>query len=252
MLGIRLSRALAEAGAGFRREIDRAIQDGRVTLNGKRAVVGQRLTRENNVAYIDGKRYNFSANHHVDTDVLALHKPPGTVVSSHDEHGIPSVYHCLPPCRDGRWIYLGRLDIATSGLLLFTNDGRLARDLMHPSSQVEREYVVRYRGHASETRLRRLVEGIYIDGKLARFEHLVSHETETRHGWCTVVVTEGRNRIVRHLFDAIDHPVSRLKRVRFGPVFLEPDLRVGRYRRLTNGEMTRLQAAAQRQSDAQP
>jgi 23S rRNA pseudouridine2605 synthase len=164
--------------------------------------------------------------------VLLYHKPVGEVVTRSDPQGRRTVFAALPP---GRWVAVGRLDLNSSGLLLFTDSGELANRLMHPRYGVEREYAARIRGALRPDEERRLLAGIAIEGQVARFEKLERHrESEGANRWYRVVLKEGRNREVRRLFEALGHPVSRLMRLRYGPVVLPGDLAPGRWRELRN------------------
>ena len=162
--------------------------------------------------------------------VLLYHKPVGELVTRKDPEGRATVFASLPA---GRWIAVGRLDLNSSGLLLLTDSGELANRLMHPRYGLEREYVARVRGELNPDERKRLLEGILLDGIPARFERIESHrESEGSNRWYRVVLQEGRNREVRRLFEALGHPVSRLSRVRYGPIELPPDLAAGAWREL--------------------
>ena len=164
--------------------------------------------------------------------VLLYHKPVGELVTRDDPEGRPTVFSRLPP---GRWVNVGRLDLNSSGLLLFTDDGELANRLMHPRYGVEREYSARVRGALSPSEIQALLQGVPLDGEPARFERLELQKAgEGTNNWYRVVLTEGRNREVRRLFEAVGHPVSRLVRTRYGPVHLPSDLAPGRWREMQN------------------
>lgn len=172
------------------------------------------------------------------TRVLLYHKALGELVTRSDPEGRPTVFSRLPP---GRWIAVGRLDINSTGLLLLTDSGELANQLMHPRYGIEREYLARVRGELNGEELARLRQGILLDGVPARFERIESHrESEGVNRWYRVVLIEGRNREVRRLFEALGHPVSRLSRVRYGPVALPPDLAAGQWRELAGKELNGL------------
>ncbi len=164
--------------------------------------------------------------------MLLYHKPVGELVTRSDPAGRRTVFDALPP---GRWIAVGRLDLNSSGLLLFTDSGELANRLMHPSYEVEREYAARIRGELRPQEEKQLLAGIRLDGQLARFESISTYrEGEGSNRWYRVVLKEGRKREVRRLFEALGHPVSRLVRLRYGPVTLPEDLAPGRWRELDN------------------
>jgi 23S rRNA pseudouridine2605 synthase len=218
---------LAAAGLGSRREIERWIAAGRVTVNGQVAKLGDRATPSDQVL-VDGKPVEQPEKRQ--PRVLLYHKPVGELVTRSDPEGRRTVFPQLPP---GRWIAVGRLDLNSSGLLLLTDSGELANLLMHPRYGLEREYLARVRGELSPAELARLRQGILLDGIPARFERIQTHkEGEGANRWYRVVLQEGRNREVRRLFEALGHPVSRLSRVRYGPVELPPDLAAGKWREL--------------------
>jgi len=224
-----LQKRLAAAGLGSRREIERWIAAGRVTLNGQVAKLGDRAAPGDAVA-VDGKP--FESPQKTTARVLLYHKPVGELVTRSDPDGRPTVFSKLPP---GRWIAVGRLDINSTGLLLLTDSGELANQLMHPRYGLEREYLARVKGELSAAELARLREGILLDGVPARFERIDSDRPgEGVNRWYRVVLREGRNREVRRLFEALGHPVSRLSRVRYGPVELPTDLAPGKWRELVD------------------
>jgi 23S rRNA pseudouridine2605 synthase len=225
----RLQKLLAGAGHGSRRGIEEWIRDGRVTINGRVAALGDRAGSEDQIC-LDGRRLDLGRAE--STEVLLYHKPVGEVTTRSDPQGRPTVFEHLPPPPAGRWIVVGRLDVNTSGLLLFTNDGALAHRLMHPSSEVEREYRVRLRGTPSPQVLERLRRGVQLEDGLASFDRIEAESTEGSHSWFRVCLHEGRNREVRRLFEHEGFEVSRLSRIRYGPVELPADLRGGDHIRL--------------------
>lgn len=181
---------------------------------------------------LDGRDWQVvarQAEHHT----LIYNKPEGVVTTRSDEKGRPTVFDKLPRLKHQRWIAVGRLDLNTTGLLILTTDGELANTLMHPASNVDREYVCRVRGVLDEDQLRQLQKGVRLDDGMARFTDIVPGEVTTSHAWYTVALTEGRNREVRRLWEAVGCQVARLKRVRFGPVFLPATVKVGRYKEMT-------------------
>ena len=235
----RIQKVLADAGLGSRREIEGWITAGRIEINGRLAKLGDRLGPGDQVR-LDGKPLRLSpATTAESLRVIAYHKPEGEIVTRQDPEGRPTVFDRLPPLLQGRWIAIGRLDINTSGLLLLTNNGELANKLMHPSQELEREYAVRVLGTAPREALQRLVHGVELDDGPARFEEIVESDTSSRgaNRWYHVLLREGRNREVRRLWEAVGVKVSRLMRVRFGNVILEPSLFSHKWRDLTPEEL---------------
>jgi 23S rRNA pseudouridine2605 synthase len=228
---IRLQKLLAAAGLGSRRSVEQWIRDGRVTIAGRVAQLGDRAAPGDEVC-LDGRRLDLNPEQLTSRELLLYHKPVGEVTTRSDPQGRPTVFERLPQPRNGRWITVGRLDVNTSGLLLFTTDGELAHRLMHPSSEIEREYLVRVRGRPQPGLIRQLLEGVQLDDGPARFDR-VSQEIadgEPSDGINTtfrVILHEGRNREVRRLWQAVGLEVSRLLRVRYGPIELPRDLRPG-------------------------
>jgi 23S rRNA pseudouridine2605 synthase len=221
----KLHKLLAQSGLGSRRDLEQMIAQGRVTVNGEPAHTGQRVTPGDRVA-IDGKpvRLRFSSG---PVRVLAYHKPVGEVVTHDDPQARPTVFRRLPRLAQGKWQSVGRLDINTEGWLLFTNSGDLANRLMHPRFGVEREYAVRVLGLLSDEERQRLLEGVEIEGQRAAFLRIDDGGGEGANHWYRVVISEGRNREVRRLFDAVGHAVSRLIRIRYGSVVLPRGLKRG-------------------------
>lgn len=220
---------LAAAGLGSRREIETWIEAGRVAVNGKVAHLGDRAA-PGDAILVDGKPVVRPATSQ--PRVLLYHKPVGELVTRSDPQGRATVFEQLPP---GRWVPVGRLDLNSSGLLLLTDSGDLANRLMHPRYGLEREYIARIRGALHPSEERTLLQGIPLDGVPARFESVRSdRESEGTNRWYRVILKEGRNREVRRLFEAVGHPVSRLVRVRYGPLELPADLAPGRWIELRN------------------
>lgn len=222
----RIQKLLARAGLGSRRQIEQAIQDGKVFVNGRLAKLGDRCSVHDRVI-VNGHQINLVKRCAAPTQVLLYHKPVGEIVSRRDPEGRPIVFTQLPRLETGRWIAIGRLDINTQGLLLLTNNGELANRLMHPAREVEREYAVRIFGHVGEAMLQRLQEGVALEDGPARFESIREAGGEAANQWFHVVVREGRNRLVRRLWESQGVTVSRLIRVRFGNIVLPPRLRAG-------------------------
>jgi 23S rRNA pseudouridine2605 synthase len=224
----RLQKLLAAAGLGSRREIESWISAGRLKVNGTVATLGGRA-RLVDVIELDGKALVLKSAG-VRPRVLLYHKPDGEMVTRSDPEGRPTVFQRLPPLSGGKWVAVGRLDINTAGLLLLTDSGELANRLMHPRYEVEREYAVRVLGALRPEERKQLLSGIQLEDGSARFDRLEPSGTaEGANCWYRVVLREGRNREVRRLFEAIGHKVSRLLRVRYGPVELPRDLRPGRW-----------------------
>jgi 23S rRNA pseudouridine2605 synthase len=237
----RLQKLLAGAGHGSRRGIEEWIRDGRVTINGRIAALGDRATAGDQIC-LDGQRLDLGVAE--STEVLLYHKPVGEVTTRSDPQGRPTVFDHLPPSPGGRWIVVGRLDVNTSGVLLFTNDGALAHRLMHPSSEVEREYRVRLRGTPSAEVLERLRRGVELEDGRANFDRIEAESTEGSHSWFRVCLHEGRNREVRRLFEHEGFEVSRLSRIRYGPIELPGDLRGGAHIRLEIADIDALRRDA--------
>ncbi|MBY6197302.1 23S rRNA pseudouridine(2605) synthase RluB [Vibrio hangzhouensis] len=236
----KLQKVLARAGHGSRRELEALIKAGRVSVNGQVARLGERLEDENAVIRIDGHTVSAKAQEEVVCRVLAYYKPEGELCTRHDPEGRRTVFDRLPKIRGSRWISVGRLDANTSGLLLFTTDGELANRLMHPSRQVEREYLVRVFGEINEQKVRNVVNGVELEDGMARFEDVVYAGGEGMNHTFYVVINEGRNREVRRLWESQDTTVSRLKRVRYGDIYLDKKLPRGGWMELTLKEVNYL------------
>lgn len=221
----KLQKVLARAGHGSRRELEALIKAGRISLNGKVVTLGERLDDDSNaVIRIDGHIVSTKTSEDIVCRVLAYYKPEGELCTRNDPEGRRTVFDRLPKIRGSRWISVGRLDANTSGLLLFTTDGELANRLMHPSRQVEREYLVRVFGEVNEQKVKNLVRGVELEDGLARFEDIVYAGGEGMNHTFYVVINEGRNREVRRLWESQDTTVSRLKRVRYGEIYLDKKL----------------------------
>lgn len=221
----KLHKVLAQSGVGSRRDLEQMITEQRVTVNGEVAHTGQRISFGDKIA-IDGKPVRYRVNP-PPARVLAYHKPAGEVVTHDDPQQRPTVFRRLPRLQHGKWQSVGRLDINTEGLLLFTTSGELANQLMHPRFGVEREYAVRSLGVLSEEAKAQLLEGVDIDGQRCAFKSIDDGGGEGANHWYRCVITEGRNREVRRLFEAVGHAVSRLIRIRYGSVVLPKGLKRG-------------------------
>jgi len=244
----RLQKLLASAGHGSRRGIEEWIRAGRVTINDRVAALGDRADTSDRVC-LDGKPLDLGGRRET-VEVLLYHKPVGEMTTRNDPEGRPTVFERLPSPASGRWIVVGRLDVNTSGLLLFTNDGELAHRLMHPSSEIRREYLVRLRGTPSAEVLERLRRGVELEDGLANFDEITVDSTEASHTWIRVSLHEGRNREVRRLFEHEGFMVSRLTRIRYGSVELPRDLRAGASKALDPRSVAELvQLAAPAASD---
>lgn len=236
----KLQKVLARAGHGSRRELETLIKTGRVSVNGQVAKLGERLEDENAVIRIDGHTVSGKASEEVVCRVLAYYKPEGELCTRHDPEGRRTVFDRLPKIRGSRWISVGRLDANTSGLLLFTTDGELANRLMHPSRQVEREYLVRVFGEVTEQKVKNLVRGVELEDGMARFEDVVYAGGEGMNHTFYVAINEGRNREVRRLWESQETTVSRLKRVRYGDIYLDKKLPRGGWMELDLKEVNYL------------
>ncbi|WP_373873585.1 23S rRNA pseudouridine(2605) synthase RluB [Pseudomonas pseudonitroreducens] len=235
--GEKLQKVLARMGVGSRRDVEAWIEEGRVKVNGAVATLGQRVGDRDAIAVDDRLLKREKIEEHV-RRVLIYNKPEGEVCTRDDPEGRPTVFDRLPRLRSGRWINVGRLDINTTGLLMFTTDGELANRLMHPSYEMDREYAVRVRGEVDEEMIERLKAGVMLEDGPAKFSDIQEAPGgEGFNHWYHVVVMEGRNREVRRLWESQGVIVSRLKRVRFGPVFLTSELTMGRYREMGQREL---------------
>jgi 23S rRNA pseudouridine2605 synthase len=222
----RLHKVLANAGLGSRRLLEQRIQNGEISVNGTPATIGLSVKSGDRVE-LDGKLFVVIRDDAEQAQVLVYHKPEGVVTTREDPEGRPTVFEQLPRLKGQRWIAVGRLDINTTGLLLLTTDGNLANALMHPSSEIEREYICRVHGEVPDEALERLKAGIELDDGPAHFDDIGVISRSGSHSWFRVVIKEGRNREVRRLWDAAGFLVSRLKRVRYGTVELPRPLKRG-------------------------
>jgi 23S rRNA pseudouridine2605 synthase len=234
--GERIQKVLARGGIGSRREIERWIDEGRLKLNGDLVKLGDRLKAGDHLQ-LNERVVHWEKFAVQPTRVLIYHKPTGEVVTRRDPEGRPLVFTQLPDLITARWISVGRLDINTSGLLLVTNNGELANRLMHPSTEVEREYAVRILGDVSEATLEKLKQGVELEDGKAKFDAIRFFGGEGANKWYHVIVSEGRNRLVRRLWESQEVVVSRLMRVRYGPVVLPERLKARTFYELTDKEL---------------
>ena len=239
----KLQKVLARAAFGSRREIETWIIQKRIRVNGKIAQIGDRV-RDDDRIFVDGKRVNSrrgadGTKHRY----LLYNKPENEICAKKDPQGRPTVFDKLPPLKHGRWISVGRLDFNTTGLLLFTTDGDSANQLTHPSSMIEREYAVRIMGTVDPRMIKNMYEGVMLDGARYRFTDIQYFGGEGLNRWYHVVVMTGRNREVRKLWESQGMKVSRLKRVRFGPIFMPSTLKRGQFQDLPKKDVDKLLGA---------
>jgi 23S rRNA pseudouridine2605 synthase len=246
----RLHKVLAQAGIGSRREIEEWILAGKVSVNGLPASVGHKVSAADKVR-VNGRLVALRIKQRVPR-VLLYHKPEGEIVSRDDPERRASVFDKLPRLRGGRWVAVGRLDINTSGLLVFTTSGELANRLMHPRFGLEREYAVRLVGELTAGQRENLLAGVMLDDGEARFGSVFDKGGEGTNHWYHVTLGEGRNREVRRMFEALGLTVSRLMRVRYGPIVLPPRLKRGMTIDMPEEEVVALQAELSRVSAALP
>ena len=224
----KLQKVLARSGVGSRREMEEYISAGRVTVDGKVASLGDRINANQQVR-VDGHPVKVAAEAEQVCRVIAYHKPEGEICSRIDPEGRPTVFDRLPKIKDSRWIAIGRLDINTSGLLLFTTDGEMANRLMHPKFEVEREYAVRVFGDVNDAMIQKLRLGVELEDGKANFKKIKAMGGEGINRWFHVVLTEGRNREVRRMWESQGAVVSRLIRIRYGDLLLPKHLPAGGY-----------------------
>jgi 23S rRNA pseudouridine2605 synthase len=238
-LAERLQKVLARAGYGSRRQVESWIREGKISVNDKPAEIGISVSATDRIK-IEGRLVSTATGPDYSPRTLVYHKPAGELTTRKDEAGRPTVFDNLPRIKHARWISVGRLDFNTAGLLLVTTDGELAHRLMHPSWEVEREYAVRILGKVGDDVLQRLHEGVMLDDGMAAFATILDAGGKGANHWYHVTLREGKNREVRRLWESEGLQVSRLIRIRYGPVELGRDVRAGRFRDLTRNEMTSL------------
>ena len=230
----RLQKFLAKSGIGSRRYCEELIKSKKIKVNGQIALIGSSVNKNDEVEY-DGNIISFSES---EIRLLMLNKPEGVLSSNKKEKNIPIVFDFLPEGKSKtRWISIGRLDINSSGLMLFTNDGTFANYCMHPSSSIDREYLVRARGDFTKEKKEKMLSGIKIDDYIYRFTDIVEGEKQSSNQWFSVCLMSGKNREVRKIFNAVGLEISRLKRTRFGPIFLSSSLKKGSYIELSSKEI---------------
>jgi len=230
----RLQKLIANAGYGSRRWAERLIEQGRIEVNNKVANIGDKCNVTDKVK-IDGRKIDLERYQEEETKVLILNKQAGVICSNKDEEGRKSVYDLLP--KESRWVMVGRLDLNTSGLLLFTNNGDLANKLMHPSSEIDREYAVRVLGQVENEDIQQLTNGIELEDGFAQFNRVTIGGGSGANRWYKVVLKEGRKREVRRLWEALGFKVSRLIRIRFGEIRLPDSLKANQYDYLKPGQV---------------
>lgn len=238
-MGERLQKILANTGFGSRRELETWISAGEVRLNGQQAKLGDRAELNDDLV-VKGLNYRVVAEDNESRRMLLYYKPTGEVTTRSDPEKRRTVFAALPKLVKGRWIVIGRLDINTQGMLMATNDGQLANKFMHPSSNIDREYAVRVNGEVTPEMLERLRTGVALDDGIAKFQRLVAEGGDGRNQWYRVTVGEGRNRLVRRLWESQGVQVSRLIRTRFGTVILPKWMKRGDVHELPTAEVQKL------------
>jgi len=230
----RLQKFLAKSGIGSRRYCEELIKSKKIKVNGQIALIGSSVNKNDEVEY-DGNIISFTES---EIRLLMLNKPEGVLSSNKKEKNISIVFDFLPEGKSKiRWISIGRLDINSSGLMLFTNDGTFANYCMHPSSSIDREYLVRARGDFTKEKKEKMLSGIKIDNDIYRFTDIIEGEKQSSNQWFSVCLMSGKNREVRKIFNAVGLEISRLKRTRFGPIFLPSSLKKGGYIELSSKEI---------------
>jgi 23S rRNA pseudouridine2605 synthase len=234
----KLQKVLARTGLGSRRELEKWIADGRISVNGKVATLGDRV-EPNETVRVDGRIIRVKAEEDIVRRVIMYHKPVGEVCSRNDPEGRPTVFDNLPRLQGMRWVQVGRLDINTTGLMLFTTDGELAHRLMHPSNGFLREYAVRVHGELTPEKRQAMLDGVLLEDGVSKFDALedAGGAEDGANHWYKVSLTGGKYREVRRLFQSQDLEVARLIRIRFGGISLPSQLRQGRWQELTSEEI---------------
>jgi 23S rRNA pseudouridine2605 synthase len=239
-LKIRIHKILADHGIGSRRGIESLIRQKKVSVNGQLATIGQ-LVSEKDTFEIEGRSIKLLKKDPTKRRVLMYNKKVGEISSRNDPDHKKTIFDSLPKLKSGRWVSVGRLDINTSGLILFSNDGSFANNLMHPSSNIEREYVARVHGHVSEKIVNNLIKGVKLEDGFAKFSDVQGGRKGNTNQWFAMVIMEGRSREVRRLWESQGLEISRLKRVRYGNLFLPATLKQGAFKELTKSEISALE-----------
>ena len=236
----RIHKVLADHGVGSRRGIESLIRQKKILVNGSLATIGQ-LVSERDIFQVEGKTIKLLKKDPTQKRILMYNKKVGEISSRNDPDHKNTIFDSLPRLRSGRWVSIGRLDINTSGLILFTNDGALANKLMHPSSNIEREYVARVHGNVTDNIIENLVEGVDLEDGFAKFTDVQGGRKGNTNQWFAMVIMEGRTREVRRLWESQGLEISRLKRVRYGNLFLPAHLKQGAFKELTKGEVNAIE-----------
>ena len=235
----RIHKILADHGIGSRRGIEALIRQKKVLVNGQVATIGQ-LVLERDIFEVEGRTIRLSKKDPTKKRILMYNKKVGEISSRNDPDHKKTIFDSLPRLKSGRWVSVGRLDINTSGLILFTNDGSLANELMHPSSSIEREYVARVHGEVTDKILNNLTQGIMLEDGSAKFTDVQGGRKGNTNQWFAMVIMEGRTREVRRLWESQGLEISRLKRVRYGTLFLPASLKQGGFKELSKSEINAL------------
>ena len=236
----RIHKILADHGIGSRRGIESLIKQRKVKVNGELATLGQ-LVSEHDIFEVEGRTVRLSKKDPSKKRILMYNKKVGEISSRNDPDHKKTIFDSLPKLKSGRWVSVGRLDINTSGLILFTNDGSLANQLMHPSSNIEREYIARVHGQVTDQILNNLMKGVKLEDGFAKFTDVQGGRKGNTNQWFAMVIMEGRTREVRRLWESQGLEISRLKRVRYGSLFLPASLKQGAFKELSKGEISALE-----------
>jgi len=239
-LKTRIHKILADHGIGSRRGIESLIKQRKVKVNGELATLGQ-LVSEHDTFEVEGRTVRLSKKDPSKKRILMYNKKVGEISSRNDPDHKKTIFDSLPKLKSGRWVSVGRLDINTSGLILFTNDGSLANQLMHPSSNIEREYIARVHGQVTDQILNNLMKGVKLDDGFAKFTDVQGGRKGNTNQWFAMVIMEGRTREVRRLWESQGLEISRLKRVRYGSLFLPASLKQGAFKELSKSEISALE-----------